>query len=216
MPFPIPDEYVEYVERSKRVDLKKRGFDPKTLCVLNLMLRELLENGCTKDRFFLSGDGCGNYYFVSTNADRAGGVKLLSHDPPGIEDPEVDLASFLTWATQEDPIIKFLGQKSFCIARTEVVGESILNPISLAEWKKVVAACDGVCYRGYRSKKNPDTGKEMFRVDAPGLAVTEVDGETMTFRLYFGRVEGAYCPEIRSIVKALARALNANLTINAR
>ena len=65
LPCWIPDEYVEYVEASRSSDLRKSGFDPKTLCVLNLELREWDREGWTEGRFFLSGDGLGNYYFVS-------------------------------------------------------------------------------------------------------------------------------------------------------
>lgn len=215
LPFPIPDNYVEYVEASKPTDLKKRGFDPKTLCVLNLELRERDREGWTKDRFFLSGDGVGNYYFVSAKSKGSDSVKLWSHDPPGIEDQGEDLESFLASATQENPIIKSNRPKTFCIARTEIVGESILNPISLAEWKKAISACDDVRYRGYRSGKNPFTG-EKLRFDAPGLAVATVDGAAVDLRLHSGRVEGPYSPKILPIAKELARALKANLTAKAR
>jgi hypothetical protein len=215
MPFPIPDEYVKYVEASKRADLRKRGFDPKTLCILNMELREHDRDGWTKDRFFLSGDGVGNYYFVSTKGRGSDRVKLWSHDPPGIEDQGEDLESFLASATQENPIIKSVRPKAFCIARTEIVGESILDPISLTEWKKAVAICDGVRYRGYRSGKNPFTG-EKLRFDAPGLAVADIDGESVNLQLHSGRVEGAYSSGIRVVAKKLARALKASLTINAR
>lgn len=215
LPCPVPEDYVEYVEGSKASDLRKRGFDPKTLCVLNLELRAHDRDGWTKDRFFLSGDGLGNYYFVSARAKAAGRVKLWAHDPPGIEDQREDLASFLASATQENPILRSIRPRTFCIARTEIVGESILDPISLPEWKKAIAACEGVRYRGYRSGKNPFTG-EKLRFDAPGLAVAQIDGDAVNLQLYSGRVEGPYSPAIRAMANKLARALKANLTIKAR
>ena len=215
LPCPVPDDYVEYVEGSKASALKKRGFDPKTLCVLNLELREHDRDGWTKDRFFLSGDGFGNYFFVSVRGKGAGRVKLWAHDPPGIEDQGEDLESFLASATQENPILDSIPPKTFCISRTEIIGESILDPISPPEWKKAIAACDGVRYRGYRSGKNPFTG-EKLRFDSPGLAVAQVDGQPLNLRLYSGRIEGPYSPAIRATAKELTRALKANLTIKAR
>jgi hypothetical protein len=55
---------------------------------------------------FLCGDGLGNYYFVSTQENGSDSVKLWSHDPPGIEDQREDMESFLSSATQENPILK--------------------------------------------------------------------------------------------------------------
>lgn len=211
-PCDIPDEYIEYVEASKPSDLTKRGFDPKTLCVLNLQLREWDREGWTKDRFFLTGDGLGNYYFISTKGETD--VKLWCHDPPGIDDQGQNLESFLASVIQNDPIIRSLRPKTICIARTEIIGESILEPISLAEWQQAIAACEGVRYLGVRIGRNPFTDEEM-RFDAPGLAVADVDEKAVNLQLSSGRVEGAYSTKIQFIAKRLARALEANLTINA-
>jgi hypothetical protein len=215
LPCPIPSAYVEYVEASQPADLKKRGFDPKTLCVLNLELRDMDREGWTKDRFFLSGDGSGNYYFVTSKGTKTSQVKLWAHDPSGIEDQGDDLKTFLSSATQENPLITSARPKTFCIARTEVVGESILQPITLAEWKTAIAACEGVEYRGYRTGKNPFTG-EALRKDLPGLAVATIDGKEVHLRRYCGRVEGDDSPPVRAVAEKLARALQANLMVKAK
>ncbi len=214
LPCSIPEEYIEYVEASKPSDLRKRGFDPKTLCVLNLELREWDREGWTNDRFFLCGDGLGNYYFVSTQENGSDSVKLWSHDPPGIEDQREDMESFLSSATQENPILKSIEPKTFCIARTPTIGESVLDPISLKEWKKAIASCDGVRYRGYRTGKDPFTEKKL-RFDAPGLAVAYVGGQAVDLRLSCGRVEGDHSTGIQPIAQKLARALKARLTVKA-
>ncbi|MFC4308637.1 SMI1/KNR4 family protein [Steroidobacter flavus] len=214
LPELVPEEYIEYVEASDRSVLRKRGFDPKTLCILNLELRENDETGWTRNRFFLSGDGFGNYYFVSTEPERSDRVRLWSHDPPGIEDAQEDLESFLDSAQQENPARGPLPPKSFCIARSAAWAESILRPISLDEWKVAVSACKGVQYRGYRSGQDPFTGKEL-RFDMPGFATAEVGGGTLNLRLWCGRVIGDYVAEARPLLTSLAHALGAKLTVRA-
>ena len=47
----------------------KQGFDPKTLLILNLELAELPRYDESDRRFFLNGDGCGNYHFVDLAGD---------------------------------------------------------------------------------------------------------------------------------------------------
>lgn len=214
LPELIPEEYIEYVEASDPSLLRKRGFDPKTLCILNLELRETDETGWTRNRFFLTGDGFGNYYFVSTEPERSDRVRLWSHDPPGIEDAQEDLESFLDSAQQENPTRGKLPPKSFCIARSAVWGESILQPISLEEWKQAISSCKGVQYRGYRSGQDPFTGKKL-RFGMPGLASAQVDGKTLDLRLWCGRIEGDYTATARPLLASLARALGAKLTVRA-
>lgn len=212
---PVPKGYIEYVERVGPA-IKKRGFDPKTLCVLNLELRDVDRTGWTKNRFFLSGDGCGNYYFVSTEkTEDPNRVLLWSHDPPGIEDAAKGLAVFLDTAIQENPVVDSLQPGSLCIARTAVVGESILSPISLNDWQQAVASCDGVRYQAYCSVTNPFTGKSM-RVEQRGVAIAECGGKNVILRLHNGRIEGDYTSDVRPIAEALASALKAQLRVRAR
>jgi hypothetical protein len=213
---PVPEKYVSYVKQTNAAALRERGFDPKTLCVVNLELKEADKEGWTKGRFFLSGDGCGNYYFVS-NTSKISRAKVLlwSHDPPGIEDPQVDLFAFLESAVQENPIIRSIEPKRFCIARTDPIGESILDPILLEEWKQAITQCDAVRYQGYRVGQNPFTG-EYVRFELPGLAVAECDGDEFLLQLRYGRVEGDYAKKVRPIAKAVANALEGKLTTRAR
>jgi hypothetical protein len=214
LPELIPEEYIEYVEDCDPAELRKRGFDPKTLCVLNLELRERDLDGWTDNRFFLTGDGCGNYYFVSTQPEKSDRVMLWSHDPPGIENQHEDLESFLESATQENRAAGSLPPKSFCIARTAVWGESILQPISLEEWKVAISACKGVQYLGFRAGQNPFTGEEI-RFDAPGLATAAIGGTTIALHLNSGRITGNYAPKARPLLASLTHALRAKLTVRA-
>jgi hypothetical protein len=213
---PIPRGYVAFVESTDPASLRKRGFDPKTLCVLNLERREIDNEGETESRLFLSGDGCGNYFFVPlTDKGRSDRVLLWSHDPPGIEDAETDLRTFLSTRVQEDPIRDSLYPRTFCIARTDCIGESVLDPISLKDWKKAIASCDGVRYRGYLEMKNPFT-EETVKVTRPGVAVAECDGREVVLELLWGRVEGDYAPPMRRFVAALSSALGAKLRVRTR
>src|SRR5262245_39133573 len=112
---PIPEKYAGYIKKTNAAALRERGFDPKTLCILNLELKEADKGGWTEGKFFLSGDGCGNYYFVS-NANKSSRDKVLlwAHDPPGIEDPRKDLLAFLKSAVQENQIVHSVGPKRLC------------------------------------------------------------------------------------------------------
>ena len=213
---PVPEEYAEYFAASNPSALERRGFDPKTLCILNLELREVDRDGWTRSRLFLSGDGCGNYYFVSTGKDESKGVMLWSHDPPGIEDQQESLASFLDSATQENPIVQKVQPRGFCIARAETIGESILDPIGLEEWKKVIASYDDMRYAGCRVGKNPFTGEDLH-FDAPGLAALNIGSDDeIALDLHWGRIEGKYVASARRRLEALANDLNANPTVRAR
>ena len=213
---PVPKQYEEYVAKTKPATLKRRGFDPKTLCVLNLELRAADTEGWTKGRFFLSGDGCGNYCFVDDSKRSAStNVLLWSHDPPGIEDCAVDLLSFLTTAEQMNPIVKSIDPNRLCIARTDSVGESILDPIELHEWKEAIAKCAGVEYPGHLNGLNPMTG-EPIRIERPGTAVANVGDKSIRLTLFNGRVEGKFAKAFRSIAESLATALKARLVVRSR
>ena len=57
-----------------------------------------------------------------------------------IEDAGTDLLTFLSTRVQEHPVLDSLRPQSFYIARTDCVGESVLDPISLEEWKKAISS----------------------------------------------------------------------------
>jgi hypothetical protein len=118
------------------------------LLVLNLELRDRDRDGHTRGRFFLNGDGCGNYYFVHLEPS-AQAVLLWAHDPPGIEDQAKGLDSYLRDAEQDCRIDRPLRAERLCICRTSVHAESILDPIALDDWVAAVNATPGVEYRGY-------------------------------------------------------------------
>ncbi|MCX4029139.1 hypothetical protein H0A36_17230 [Endozoicomonas sp. SM1973] len=196
----VPPEYSEILYSGKM----PTGFDVKTLCVLNLELWSNLNESEIKNRFFLSGDGCGNYYFVETNRDAE--VFLLSHDPVGIEKTGMVLDQFLKNAVQECPIMQDLEQGELAICRTDIPGESILNPIMLDEWLQAIENVQGINHLGYREGKNPFTG-EVHRFDIPGYAVAE----TSEYSLCLGRVLTMESIGNNELAFKLAEELEANL-----
>jgi hypothetical protein len=99
----VPAAYREHVRAQAPASLVKKGFDPKTLLILNLELEGFERYGGIDRRFFLTGDGCGNYYFVDLGGDPTK-VLLWAHDPPGIEDPGYNLARFLRDSEQDNRI----------------------------------------------------------------------------------------------------------------
>lgn len=196
-------------EKIGHQQLSRRGFDPRTLMVLNLELRSL--GDLPPDKLYLSGDGSGNYWFVPAG-DRVGKVALWSHDPPGIEPTDHDLFEFLQVAEQLNPIGWEAPQGDFCISRCKEAGESILNPIELDEWLRVVEGVPEMTFLGYRRGRNPFTGEEL-RFTSPGGAFVSHNDEQMFFELQFGRVCAENVPpDSEPLIHQIARALSAFVT----
>jgi hypothetical protein len=191
--------------------LQERRFDPKTLTVLNLTLRAREgEDACPQHCFFLTGDGSGNYWFVAAG-DPVGKVMLWAHDPPGIETTDQQLLEFVQVAEQRNPILLEPPPGDVYVARTEVPGESILDPISIEEWLAVLARTPVLEYRGYRRSRNPFTGEEL-RFNCPGGAVARHEGREVLFRLYCGRICAADLPDsFTPLLQSLAGMLGARV-----
>ncbi|MCJ8311449.1 MAG: SMI1/KNR4 family protein [Saccharospirillaceae bacterium] len=162
--FTIPNSYIETINNSKI----SKGFDVKTLCILNLILRDNDNEGWTENRFFLNGDGCGNFYFINVDSDRSK-VFLWVHDPLGIEDPNYTVLEYLSSAIQEMPFSGSLCTE-FDISRTEKIDESVLNPISLDEWKTIIGKIPNLIYTGFKEGKNPFSG-DIYKIKILGIAV---------------------------------------------
>lgn len=202
----LPRLYRSVVQSQVQASPRKCGFDPKTLLVLNLELRETMGSEDAAGRFFLNGDGCGNYYFVELRED-AEKVLLWSHDPPGAEDPGYSLATYLEEAEQEHRLDRPVPDGKAFICRTIHYAESILDPIGLDEWIAAVRATAGGEYLGYREGLEPFTRAKM-RLDDPGL--TAVVGQERTYiRFKFGRAMFDDSMTIRPIATALAGKLKA-------
>jgi hypothetical protein len=201
--------YRELLAAESPSSLRARGFDAKTLLVLNLELRSHAHMECG-GRLFLNGDGCGNYYF-SELAVAATRVLLWSHDPPGIEDPGRLLEPYLR---EEEQLCRSdwpprAGRLYIC--RSAALGESILEPIELDEWLVALERTDGIMHVGYREGTNPLTGDTM-RFEAPGLA--RVHGDARTYvRFLYGRAELDDSPLHRTIAEQLAENLRAHVLI---
>jgi hypothetical protein len=203
-----PRAYREFVQSTSAPELTRRGFDPKTLLVLNLELKELEYYENIRNRFFLNGDGCGNYYFVDLEGDEDA-MLLWAHDPPGIEHPGYVLATYLRDAEQECRIDFPLQPWHLCICRTARHAESILNPISLEEWIDAVNSTEGVHYLGYREIQNPFK-REAIRIEMPGT-VNFTGDNNLRIEFRHGRAMLKDSPLGRPIAIALAQKLGANL-----
>jgi hypothetical protein len=203
---PVPGAYRELAEVEPEF-LVERGFDPKTLLVLNLQLR-CWEHVDSQAKFFLNGDGCGNYYFteLAVEAER---VLLWSHDPPGIEDPDYRLPAYLRESDQECRVDFPVRSGTLYICRSALYGESILEPIGLAEWVAAVEATAGITHVGYREGRNPFTD-ETIRVDSPGLALI-AGSNRPSVSFHYGRAELEDRPDHRAIAQQLAKSLQAYL-----
>jgi hypothetical protein len=189
--------------------LRRRGFDPRTLMVLNLELRS--EGSLPPNKLYLSGDGSGNFWFASAG-DPLGKVALWSHDPPGIESTEYYLLEFLQLAEQVNPIAVEAPPGYFYISRSKEPGESILDPIELDEWIRVVEHHPAIQFLGYRPARNPFTGEEL-RFKSPGGAFVRHNDEKIFFELRFGRVCAKDVPaELDPLIHQLASALAAKVT----
>ena len=206
----IPKDYIDFIE-SKEKELQ-RGFDPKTLLVLNLELREADLEYYGFDRFYLSGDGCGNYYFCDGNLESKK-VFLLAHDPEGIEQVNVDLTTFLHSATQENPIYNLLSESEIVIAKSEMPGESILSPIHMREWLDVLENTKGIEHKGYREMINPFTG-EATHLDKPGLAQFNEGDQKVYAVLHNGRISiNSSEQHYQAIATKLANELSCNVFV---
>lgn len=203
-----PRAYVDFVNSSTNAALARQGFDPKTVLVLNLELRDSEHYDDIHERFFLSGDGCGNYYFVDLAGDQDK-VLLWAHDPPGIEDPNARLASFLPDAEQDRRIDRPINAGDLYICRTQAYAESMLEPIRLDEWIAAVNSTAGLKYVGYREGMNPFT-HQAIRIESPGLTVVNgQDGLQISF--FHGRATAKDSAVIRPLARTLARKLGAHL-----
>jgi hypothetical protein len=203
---PVPVAYRELAELEVEL-LEERGFDPKTLLVLNLE-RRCWEHVDSQGKFFLNGDGCGNYYFTEL-AVAAERVLLWSHDPPGIEDPTYRLPDYLRESEQECRVDFPVRAGELYICPSVAYGESILEPIGLAEWVAAVDATSGITHIGYREGRNPFNG-ETIRIDSPGLALI-AGSRSPSVSFHYGRAELEDSPEHRAIAEELAEALQAYL-----
>lgn len=183
----VPTSYTAYVASTDEATLFERRYDPKTISILNLIVRSTDRDGWSSDKFLISEDGLGNYYFIEDEAPDAK-VLLWSHDPEGIEDTQLKAIDFLHTTENGFGINNEVPQDSVYLSRADYIGESILAPISLDEWKAAIDDTPSIQYLGYLEMNNPFTGKTT-RIDWPGLAHAEIDNTQVRLKLNSGRIE---------------------------
>ncbi len=201
-----PRAYVEYMTSLPAQKIKARGFDPKTLLVLNLELRESIPLDATPEKLFLTGDGSGNYYYVDLG-DSSLKVLLWVHDPDAVEAIGQSLDDFLRQAAQESRIDRPVEPGQLHLCRTPHFAESILDPIGLEEWIEAVKSIPGLQYQGYREMTSPFSG-QVTRFEAPGHAVALVDERPQPIHFGAGRATTQGNPQMRKIAQKLASKLN--------
>jgi len=171
-----PTTYVKWLSSHSPEDAAKRRFDPKAVCVLNLWLRETFVESSWEvhsDKFFISGDGCGNYYFIPDDADR---VLLLAHDSDGIEDSEQSVSEFFDTEQGSDLLEENVHDNlPAVVTRTAIIGESVLEPISLVEYQAAMEKTLRFCY--------------IEEYSGAPLYFGNVDGVEIEAELIFGRIE---------------------------
>ncbi|TWT65170.1 hypothetical protein Pla123a_49160 [Posidoniimonas polymericola] len=206
---PVPEGYLQYLRFNSADAVSEQGFDPTTLLVLNLELTDLEDTEEHRKRFFLTGDGCGNYLFV-VGDDPAEVVHLWDHDPLGIVSTDESLSDFLPTAEQQCRIDWPPNEGDLYICRTSRYGESILDPIPIEEWIAAVDATEGIRHQGYSEGKNPFTGV-VVRFDEQGFSLIGEGGARNSARWYHGRVMLRDTPGNRQLAESLAVKLAARV-----
>jgi hypothetical protein len=173
---------------------------------------------------WIGADGCGNSYCIDAD-DPHCAVRFFDHETNSFETISGNLSGFFAHLADlfarvprpvghgDVPARAPSAQQSphAVVARTDFWRESVLDPISTAEWAAFVDADSELQMRGYRVLVNPFTKAEV-RVDSPGLAIMNDGGTMREFQHGFGRVSvrrpGAAALEK---LKHAAAALNAKL-----
>ena len=203
--------YSAEIRRRSSSYLEARRLDPESLLILNLTIREgtVAAGYEVSNWLFVGEDGLGNYFFVdAVNGPTV--VKLLSHDPPGIEDPGISLRDFISAAQIHVPSRDYQSSE-WVICRADDPRRAILNPIELGEWKAVAAMHSCIELLGYRRGTNPFTG-EVIQFPVKGGAYVEWQGKSTFACLFAGGVYFDGPPEnFMPFARTLALQLEANL-----
>jgi hypothetical protein len=199
------------IRRHSASFLEARDVDPESLLILNLALRDagLPEGHDASSWLFIGDDGVGNLFFVDAVNDPTG-VKLLSHDPPGIENPGITLREFIAAAEIQQSSGNYDGE-GLVICRADDPRRAILNPIRLEDWKTVAEMHSCIEFLGYRRGANPFTGEALtFR--AKGGAYIGWQGTKIFVHLWSGGLHfDNQSEDFMPFASALAQQLRANL-----
>lgn len=176
--------------------------------------------------FCIGNDGCGNEYAIDVR-DPACQVRLCDHDLGAFDPRGDDLPGYLrslkdlfdwrdttidVYEDAADVGVDSAPSRYYAVVtRANERRESVLNPITLDEWKTVVAADPDLQLREYEIRRNPFSAEEI-RISRPGLAVMNGLGAMEKFEFFYGRIT-VCCPSVIALEKLaqFALALNAKL-----
>lgn len=157
-------------ERSGPVGaLVYRGFLP--LLVHNLRHRDELRPAPWPPHFLaLGNDGCGNEFLVDTRDDAAH-VVLYDHETGEFDDGQAAFAAIAKEDGEYKGVEGFscLSNDTAMVTRARTPDESILHPISMAEWQRYMEGNPMWDAHPYREGVNPFTGEKQ-RFESPGRA----------------------------------------------
>jgi hypothetical protein len=191
--------------------LEARQLDPESILILDLTIREgwWVEDHDHSSWLFIGDDGCGNHYFVDAR-DNPATVKLLSHDPPGIENPDISLEEFVSIVEVQDADLPE-AEGLLTISRADAPRRSILDPIDLEEWIAVAMRHPEIEVTGHRRGLNPFT-KEAITFPARGGAYVDWGESKIFAHLHAGSIVFVDPPkDFEPFARKLAESLRAKL-----
>lgn len=209
----LPKKYRQALLAGVKVD----GFDPspyfeqdaKEILISNLELRmaprdDAFAGARWPEKYICIGsDECGNYYSISAD-DPNCTVTFFDHEADAFEPQSKSLSAFFRFiadlfkrvpprlmraADDDEPIDvrKMMPTPDAFIARTEKLRDSVLNPITLAEWTAFVESDADLQLRGFRTMVNLFTNEE-HRSSCPGLATLGSGTAQQSFEYALGRI----------------------------
>jgi hypothetical protein len=185
----MPKEYSSALQRMGVAALASRQLDPESLLILNLKLRGGLfaRSRAARHRLYLADEGGGNYFFFDL-AGKSPRFGIRWHDPPGVEWIQASFAEFLEAAEPVSEADEILPKGDLVVTKASSPRRSVLDPISLLQWKSVLKQYPQIEFMGYLPGKNPFTGA-LIKMRSPGCARLNVGKTSVLLEL----TDGAIC-----------------------
>jgi hypothetical protein len=168
----------------------------------------------------IGGDGCGNVYCMVGNDPNSDALWLWEHDPPNgfVENKRCTLRNYFdhgwTLAARPDPFAtRPAGGR--LIARSNHPLRSMLNPITISEWRDYVLRDPDLELDEYTEVTNPFTNDKSLSARYPGRAKLTLNGVSRRIRWLAGRIEmerfPPVAPEHKQKMQQIANELGASV-----
>ena len=178
-------------------------------------------------------DGCGNFYCMEGNNSRTNDLWLWEHDPPngfikqdtffvqrdlGSQEVPASLQNYFgkQWvlATRDNPLAVEHASDRFA-SRANHPYRSILQPITMPEWRKYVESDRELQWDEFIEVPNPFTNEKLTVRRWPGRAKFTIGDQRASIENSRGcltlKTETPARPEFESKFRKIAQALNANV-----